>query len=335
MFSLLGLLCSFLAYVFKNSSFENINKEKQQKRAIFNLFDQQELVFASFIFFELICYSFSIIALTAFLIIHSVVGITFIVLFFLLFIGYILRVVITALGNNLSEKVINWVLPAIQALFALTHFLGEFHLKLRRSLTLKKDQEVSLDKIQEMVENAHEGGSIASEEYKILSNLIRFNKVPISDVMTPRTVIFACNANLTVKECLNLPEIKMFSRFPIYEGKSLEDKVVGYVVTKDILQSALNNEWDKELKDFAREIHFIPENATLDDALNQFLTKKQHIFLVISEYGGVEGLLTMEDVIETILGVEIIDEADKYIDLRELAKLRREKRLHTFIYRSE
>lgn len=332
---LLGLTSAFLAYVFQNANVESLTKENQQNRKIRNLFDEQELVFISFVFFELICYFFSIISFTAFIVLRSILGIVTIFFFLILLIGgYVLRVVISTLGSNVSQRIINIVLPAIQTLYILTQFLGKIHTKLRESLAHTTRQEVSLDEIQEMVENAHEEGSIATEEYKILSNVIRFNKVPVSDVMTPRTVLFACNGNLTIKECLNFPEIKMFSRFPIYEGKSLEEKVIGYVVTKDILQSALNNEWGKKLKDFAREIHFIPENATLDDALNHFLTTKQHIFLVVSEYGGVEGLITMEDVIETILGVEIIDEADKYIDLRELAKLRREKRLQTMIYRN-
>lgn len=332
---LLGLTSAFLANVFKNASSENLTKENQQNRKIRKLFDERELVFTSIVFFELICYFFSIISLTAFIVVRSSFAIVSIFLFFTLSVGYILRVVTSTLGGNVSQRIINLALPLIQVLYGLTNFFGKIHIKLRESLTHKTGQDVSLDEIQEIVENAHEEGSIATEEYKILSNVIRFNKVPVSDVMTPRTVIFACNANLTIKECLNFPEIKMFSRFPIYDGKSLEDKVVGYVVTKDVLQSALNNEWDKKLIDFAREIYFIPENATLDDALNHFLTTKQHIFLVVSEYGGVEGLLTMEDVIETILGVEIIDEADKYIDLRELAKLRREKRLQTVIYRNE
>lgn len=332
---LLGLTSAFLSYVFQNANFESLTKENQQNRKIRNFFDEQELVCISFVFFELICYFFSIISLTTFIVLRSTLGIATIFLFLILLIGgYVLRVVISTLGSNVSQRIINLVLPAIQTLYVLTQFFGKIHTKLRGSLAHTTGQEVSLDEIQEMVENAHEEGSIDTEEYKILSNVIRFNKVPVSDVMTPRTVIFACNGNLTIKECLNFPEIKMFSRFPIYEGKSLEEKVIGYVVTKDILQSALNNEWEKKLKDSAREIHFIPENATLDDALNHFLTTKQHIFLVVSEYGGVEGLITMEDVIETILGVEIIDEADKYIDLRELAKLRREKRLQTMIYRN-
>lgn len=332
---LLGLTSAFLAYVFQNANFESLTKKNQQNQKIQNLFDERELVFISFIFFELICYFFAIISLTAFIVVRSTFGIVSISLFLILVIGYILRVVISTLGSNVSQRIINLVLPAIQSFYILTQFLGKIHIKLRGSLNQKTGHEVSLDEIQEMVENAHEEGSIATEEYKILSNVIRFSKVPVSDAMTPRTVIFACNANLTIKECLNFSEIKMFSRFPIYEGKSLEDKVIGYVVTKDILQSALNNEWNKKLKNISREIHFIPENATLEDALNHLQTARIPIFLVVSEYGGVEGLLTMEDVIETILGVEIIDEADKYIDLRELAKLRRAKRLQTMIYRNE
>lgn len=327
-----GLITSFLSGIFQKSSFEKLNSKNRHKRSFRNLFDQQELVISSLTFFELLCYLFAIVTLTSFFIIKKSSSILLLFNFFLLFVGYVIRVVVYSIGKKISIKLVNFLLPTIDALYFITQFFGKFHHWLQKKILKDENAESSIEEIKELVENAHEEGSIDSGEYKILSNVMRFNKVTISDVMTPRTVIFACNANLTVKETLNLSEVKMFSRFPIYEGNSLEDKVVGYVITKDILQAALNNEWDKKLNEFSREIHFIPENVTLDDALNHFLSKRQHIFLVVNEYGGVEGLLTMEDVIETILGVEIIDEADKYIDLRELAKIRREKRVQTKIY---
>jgi CBS domain containing-hemolysin-like protein len=93
------------------------------------------------------------------------------------------------------------------------------------------------------------------------------------------------------------------------------------------LYAALKGNSSKKLRDFSREVYIIPENAELDKALDQFLQRKQHIAIVVDEYGGVEGLLTMEDVMETILGVEIVDEADKVVDLRLVAKERRDKRI--------
>jgi CBS domain containing-hemolysin-like protein len=98
-------------------------------------------------------------------------------------------------------------------------------------------------------------------------------------------------------------------------------------LTKDVLRAALAGRHAVELGKLKREVHFIPENVSLDQALEQFLQRRQHLFMVVDEYGGVEGLIAMEDVMETMLGAEIVDEADHVIDLRALAKQRRDARV--------
>ena len=98
-------------------------------------------------------------------------------------------------------------------------------------------------------------------------------------------------------------------------------------MAKDILRAALAGRHTVPISKLRREVGFIPENVTLERALEQFLQKRQHLFMVVDEYGGVEGLLTMEDVLETMLGAEIIDEADHVVDLRALAKHRRDVRI--------
>jgi len=124
-----------------------------------------------------------------------------------------------------------------------------------------------------------------------------------------------------------MSELMQYSRFPIWEGNSLDDDVVGYVLSADILRAALTGKSNTKLRSLSREVYIIPENAELDDALDMFLRRRQHQFVVVDEYGGVEGLITMEDVLETILGVEIVDEVDKVVDLRMVAKQRRDKRI--------
>jgi CBS domain containing-hemolysin-like protein len=119
----------------------------------------------------------------------------------------------------------------------------------------------------------------------------------------------------------------MYSRFPIWEGESLDDGIIGYVMSKDILLAALKGKGATKLRDFCREVYFIPENAELDTTLERFLNRRQHLFVVVDEYGGIEGLITMEDVLETMLGAEIVDEVDKVVDLRLLAKQRRDNRI--------
>jgi CBS domain containing-hemolysin-like protein len=129
-----------------------------------------------------------------------------------------------------------------------------------------------------------------------------------------------------VEEAAKIPELLQYSRFPVYEEDSL-DSIVGYVLTKDILWAIVNKQETIKLRELSREVYFIPENIDLDRALENFLERREHLFVVVDEYGGVEGLITMEDVMETLLGVEILDEADKVDDLRELAKQRRDQRI--------
>ena len=105
--------------------------------------------------------------------------------------------------------------------------------------------------------------------------------------------------------------------------------MVGYVTTKEVFYAALVGDSKRPLTDFVRKIGFIPENAELGKAFDLLVARQQHLFIVVDEYGGIEGLLTMEDVLETILGVEIVDEADKVTDLRLLAKTKRDARIKT------
>jgi CBS domain containing-hemolysin-like protein len=299
-----------------------------QNPKIQRLFDEKHIVTTSFLLLEIILYLLSAINLSVYAFFLSLFqgATSYLLLVFIILATFFIRTTMYSIGIRFSDKLFVSFAKIIYFFYVILQFLGKFYLLLFRKIS-SRNEEASLEDIQEVVETAHEEGTLQTGEYKIFSNVIKFNQVPVSDVMTPRTVIFACPADLTIEEALKLPEIKTFSRFPIYDGNSIDDKIVGYVVTKDIFQEAINNHLDKKLRELAREIHFIPENVTLDDALNQFLSKRQHIFLVVDEFGGIEGLVTMEDLIETILGEEIIDEADKYIDLREVAKRKRENRL--------
>ncbi|HPU24446.1 MAG TPA: CBS domain-containing protein [Candidatus Kapabacteria bacterium] len=206
-------------------------------------------------------------------------------------------------------------------------------IKKKLSLSIKGQatiEEESWLEIEDAVESARDEGSLDDGEYRILKNIIKFNEILVSDVMTPRTVVFSCNANNTVEQTVFLPEIRMYSRFPVWEGETIDDGVIGYVVSRDILYAALKGEMNLTLKNFIREVYFIQDNAPLDTALDLFLERKQHLFIVVDEYGGIEGLITMEDVLETILGTEIVDEADKVVDMRQLAKQKRDKRISAF-----
>jgi CBS domain containing-hemolysin-like protein len=250
-----------------------------------------------------------------------------IILITLFIFGIFFRFVFQAIGikfaNSIAGK-LSILLGVISFTFKPVISLLKF---LNKSVVGSPNVDESRDEITELVETAHEEGAIEIGEYRILKNIMNFSEILVSDVMTPRTVVFSCSAEFTVDELVLLPELQMHSRIPIWEGESIDDGIIGYIMSKDVLFAALNGKGKLKLREFNREVYFIPEKAELDTVLDRFLNRRQHMFMVVDEYGGIEGLITMEDVLETILGVEIVDEVDKVVDLRQLAKQRRDSRI--------
>lgn len=239
----------------------------------------------------------------------------------------LLRYIMQAAGARNADNIALKMTPfmklyhyAAMPLLLLFNFISE-------KIIGNKNDEGSRDEITALVEEAREDGSIDPGEYRIMKNIMHLEKILVTDVMTPRTVLFSLEAHRSVGKAVSHQELQMYSRFPVWQGESIDDDLVGYVMTRDVLQAALENRNDLKLREFARGISIINENVELDNALEMFLNKRQHQFIVVDEYGGVVGLLTMEDVLEAMLGVEIVDEADKFIDLRLLAKQRRDEKL--------
>ncbi len=256
--------------------------------------------------------------------------------FVILFVAaFFLRTVLYSIGRRYS----NLIAPRIVGLLSFITTFSKPFAAAQKFMILKisgrESSEYTREELKALLESSREEGSIDAGEYRIIKNMMQFSEVLVSDVMTPRTVIFSANADKTVDDIIDNSELRMYSRFPIWEGESLDDGVLGYVMSKDVIQAALKGNHERKLREFYREVYFIPENAELDKALDRFLQRRQHLFVVVDEYGGVEGLLTMEDVLETILGVEIVDEADKVVDLREFAKKRRDKRIEAIMKQSE
>lgn len=237
------------------------------------------------------------------------------------------RIILFAIGmrfaNELTLK-FSYLILIFCKLSYIFHLPSEL---LNNLLGGKETPEEAKDEITAFVETAHEEGSIDEDEYRILTNIMKFSDVLVEDIMTPRTVVFSCPADLTVEEAVGKPELKNYSRFPVWEGEGIDDGLKGYVLTRDVLHAAISGSKDLKMRDLAKDIFMLEEESRLDDALEEFLKRKQHMFAVVDEYGGFEGIITMEDVVETMLGVEIVDEADHVIDLREMAKRRRDRRI--------
>lgn len=241
----------------------------------------------------------------------------------------VIKMVASALGERTAEYMLRFIGTGLVIIIiaAAPFLLGHRALlALTQPRSREEEEEEAREELEALVETAREEGALDAGEYRIMTNIMKLSSIEVSDVMTPRTVVSALCIDQTVADAMKLPELQIFSRIPVYEGNGL-DNVSGYVMTKDILRAAIAGRHTVAIGKLKRDVGYIPENITLERALEQFLQKRQHLFMVVDEHGGVEGLITMEDVFETMLGVEIIDEADHVADLRVLAKQRRDARI--------
>ncbi len=175
-----------------------------------------------------------------------------------------------------------------------------------------------------MTEIAHEEGVFEENEIKIIKNLLNFKKILAKDIMTPRTVIKTENETMTVAAFFYANSNIRFSRIPIYSEH--HDNIVGLVLKDDVFKEmALDND-NKTLLDLKRDIIIINRSIPIPELFQQLIDSKNHMALVVDEYGSVNGIVTMEDVIETLLGLEIMDESDNVSDLQFLARKNWENR---------
>lgn len=161
-------------------------------------------------------------------------------------------------------------------------------------------------------------GQIHSKESKIIRNLLRFESLKVADIMTPRTVIMALPEDMKISESLKQITETPFSRLPLYRKHI--DAITGFVRKDDVLISTTQKRGDETLKALKRNIIAVPESVSLTSLLERFLKDRQHIAIVVNEYGGADGLVTLEDLIETLMGLEIMDETDDVEDMRSLAR---------------
>lgn len=176
---------------------------------------------------------------------------------------------------------------------------------------------LSRDEVRSLAQMALDEGAIDQTEASVFRNLIALRDVTVEAIMTPRTVVYSLQASQTVGE-VTREGAPPFSRIPIV-GSSL-DEPKGVVHRREIFTALGEGKADTTLGELARPLHAVPEVASLPAILKEFVQRREHLFLVVDEYGGSVGIVTLEDVIESLLGVEIIDETDAVDDMQQLAK---------------
>lgn len=178
----------------------------------------------------------------------------------------------------------------------------------------------SRDEMEAMAEIGTQEGFLQLKELNIVRNLMRLHRLSVRDIMTPRSVVFSAPADMTVDEFFSKYSAQPFSRIPLY--RESPDDVTGYVLKTDLLIAQARDQFDKRLADFNRHFSTVPDVLSASDAFDQLMHERSNIALVIDEYGAMQGLVTLEDVVETLIGLEITDELDRVEDMQALAHKR-------------
>lgn len=177
--------------------------------------------------------------------------------------------------------------------------------------------QVTRDEVLVLTEMGRQTGSIPTREGEVIANLLRLNLLRVRDVMTPRVELFALQKDRTAGEVMKAFNPIRYSRIPVFNETT--DQITGVVLRHQIVEACLSNRQDATMESLQSPVHFVPESKSVASVLDEFIRRHEHLFIVVNEYGGTEGVITLEDVIEALLGVDISDEMDGIESLRRLA----------------
>ena len=207
---------------------------------------------------------------------------------------------------------------AVQVLIIMTYPLVVFLEFLSKWLAKAENEDkVSREEVIAMAELGEDEGTIEESESTVIENVLMLDDISVEEVLTPRSVVFAVNKTNSVREVLDKYDDIEFSRIPVYEDGL--DNIIGIVRRHVLLKSKAEDQFDVTMGELAKPIHAVEENDSVGDVLDEFVKRREHLFMVKDQFGQVAGLITLEDAIETLLGVEIVDETDSVVDMRKLA----------------
>lgn len=222
------------------------------------------------------------------------------------------------LGANYCRELVSISAKVIKAMIFITYPLVWISSILTKKLSREKAElTTSREEISALASIGTQEGIFADKENKIIQNLIKLKSLKIKEVMTPRIVVVTANEEMTLQEFLKNKEFLHFSRIPIFQEN--RDNITGYIFRELVFEKLAEDQFELKLKDIKREIISFPKDITLFDAWEVLLTKKEHISLITDEYGGMDGITTIEDIIESLLGFEIVDEKDRVEDMQQFA----------------
>ena len=230
------------------------------------------------------------------------------------------------LGANYTKSLVGFTAYMIRILIFLVFpmvFLGE---KISKFLSRdnQDNSKASRAELIAMAELSEDEGAIDSQEGDIIENLMKLDNILAEEVMTPRSVIFSLSDEDTVGKVVNKYSPLVFSRIPIFRNSL--DQVIGFVHRYDLVNKQAEDKFNVTMSSLMEPVHTVKESDSVSTILDQFVKRRQQIFIVEDEFGTTTGLISLEDAIETLLGVEIVDEHDSVVDMRKLASAKLEKR---------
>lgn len=237
------------------------------------------------------------------------------------------EIVPKTLGAVYAMKMVPFTAHAIRVLIAALSFLLYGTRLITQFLARRRTaQPISRRELAAMVAAAARDGTLPAADSLVVSNVLSYHEIKVADVMTPRTVIAMLPARTTIGSFLEDESIRSFSRIPLFEDD--RDNVVGYVLQREVLSAAARGAaHETPLASFRRKALYLPETQTVGGALRHLTERREHLAFVTDEYGGINGLVSLEDLMETTLGIEILDESDRVADLRAEAIKLRDRRL--------
>ncbi len=222
------------------------------------------------------------------------------------------------IGKNHSKSLAIFSAYAIQCMIVILYPLVKLSELLSRSLsTPSEEPDITRDEMIKHAEIGVEEGTIKTKESNIIRNLLKLDKIFVSDIMTPRSVFTALDGSMSVDDVAKKYKPIRFSRLPVYETSL--DNIIGMTHRYKILEALSQDQHTKLIRELILPINSVSERMSVSQALDFFIKEKDHLALVNDEYGVVTGLVTLEDAVETLLGVEIVDEFDNIEDMRKYA----------------